>query len=655
MRRISNLCIFYFKEMMTSKLYLGMLFLFFVTSILRFIFRITDDFGMSDYGNLVGEVFVPIGIAFLLYIVFFYRSFSNELAYNVQNFFSDSYVILIQKIIAQAIVHVTVQVLFITSQIGCLWVFYWRVGVPYTSFYLEAAQFLYIYYITTIFIAFVLGIIIAMMLNKSKISFVVIFIVWLLLGPLNTTIFSSYFREIPAASFQSFFYVTVQNISDVYRSYLGFAFSYGTLWKALAWVFLSIFVIGLCSLKWCRISRQRIYTIGTLMITFVLFLTSVFIMARTNSMAFQFADAKKENQFYQGYKQKQPADLGYLINEYEIKLGSPIEVKISFKEMDTTTPSFQLSNAYVIEKIIDSKGESVEFERDGDLVHIKSSGTNELVFFYQIKEPSIQRDRLLLTGSMGWYPKPYEGPIYQYNEQREKLIPLVPTKDSFKFNVYSEHDVITNINKISNHFYQGEANSLFVMQADVNKYEFNQYTIIYPLDWSENKEQFNKIIELTELVHGDLSKLGLDVKRMPEQFIFQSNTGLGQLYERTLVYPTDSLYPIDSIYTTYLTPPKLVEAFVEDAHVYYEWANIVANILVDQYELGLGGDLYPMSFISLSEEEHAIATKVYSTLFEVDRNTQQELLKKWYQHREILDNNWTLIGQFIEEAMTDAN
>ena len=193
------------------------------------------------------------------------------------------------------------------------------------------------------------------------------------------------------------------------------------------------------------------------------------------------------------------------------------------------------------------------------------------------------------------------------------------------------------------------------MQADVNKYEFNQYTIIYPLDWSENKEQFNKIIELTELVHGDLSKLGLDVKRMPEQFIFQSNTGLGQLYERTLVYPTDSLYPIDSIYTTYLTPPKLVEAFVEDAHVYYEWANIVANILVDQYELGLGGDLYPMSFISLSEEEHAIATKVYSTLFEVDRNTQQELLKKWYQHREILDNNWTLIGQFIEEAMTDAN
>lgn len=83
MSRWMNLVIFYSKRLITSKFYVGALLVYTVMLSVRYIVLYNGT--STDYGNVLGELFVPGQMLFMIYMVFFiaYLLKSVLLAWNV--------------------------------------------------------------------------------------------------------------------------------------------------------------------------------------------------------------------------------------------------------------------------------------------------------------------------------------------------------------------------------------------------------------------------------------------------------------------------------------------------------------------------------------------------------------------------------------------
>jgi hypothetical protein len=66
--------------------------------IFRFVIRQNDLHGMTDYGNFVGEMTLIVQAVMLLFMVFFYKLFSDEYKFGANNLFIGSFRITLLKI-----------------------------------------------------------------------------------------------------------------------------------------------------------------------------------------------------------------------------------------------------------------------------------------------------------------------------------------------------------------------------------------------------------------------------------------------------------------------------------------------------------------------------------------------------------------------------
>lgn len=287
MSRLMNLVMFYSKRLVTSKFYMGTLLVYMLLLVVQYI-GLYKRSNMIDNGNVLSIFFTAQQMLFLVYAVYFYRLFAEERTFSIERYFVDAYRILCQKIAAMAFVHMSIQGIFFLIQTLFVWGFYKAVSVPWSSFYLESGLFILLYCWLPTFISLAIGVVVASMVGKHKISFAILLMIWLLLGPMNTEIFSDYIRQIQSDDWRSFLYLSTMSIYQVYQSYIGYSYSLGTVWKGISWIFLSVLLLLISLLRYSTIRKQRIATAVAFFLVGVLAIGSIYQMTLEDSRAFNY-------------------------------------------------------------------------------------------------------------------------------------------------------------------------------------------------------------------------------------------------------------------------------------------------------------------------------------------------------------------------------
>ncbi|MCL1702100.1 hypothetical protein [Lysinibacillus sp. Bpr_S20] len=426
MSRLMNLVMFYSKRLVTSKFYMGTLLVYMLLLVVQYI-GLYKRSNMIDNGNVLSIFFTAQQMLFLVYAVYFYRLFAEERTFSIERYFVDAYRILCQKIAAMAFVHMSIQGIFFLIQTLFVWGFYKAVSVPWSSFYLESGLFILLYCWLPTFISLAIGVVVASMVGKHKISFAILLMIWLLLGPMNTEIFSDYIRQIQSDDWRSFLYLSTMSIYQVYQSYIGYSYSLGTVWKGISWIFLSVLLLLISLLRYSTIRKQRIATAVAFFLVGVLAIGSIYQMTLEDSRAFNYADEQAENAYYENYTGSL-ADLRYHIAQYTIKIEdteNQLSTTIALEQVQTTTPTFQLHHAFPIQRIVDEHGQEQTFQRQGDMVSVNiKPTTTALTFDYTLTSQyfaKVHRNRWLLPATVGWYPKRSDEPIMQYVDSLQQV------------------------------------------------------------------------------------------------------------------------------------------------------------------------------------------------------------------------------------------
>lgn len=667
MSRLMNLVMFYSKRLVTSKFYMGTLLVYMLLLVVQYI-GLYKRSNMIDNGNVLSIFFTAQQMLFLVYAVYFYRLFAEERAFSIERYFVDAYRILCQKIAAMAFVHMIIQGIFFLIQTLFVWCFYKAVSVPWSSFYLESGLFILLYCWLPTFISLAIGVVVASMVGKHKISFAILLMIWLLLGPMNTEIFSDYIRQIQSDDWRSFLYLSTMSIYQVYQSYIGYSYSLGTVWKGISWIFLSILLLLISLLRYSTIRKQRIATAVAFFLVGVLAIGSIYQMTLEDSRAFNYADEQAESAYYQNYTGSL-ADLRYHIAQYTIKIEdteNQLSTTIALEQVQTTTPTFQLHHAFPIQRIVDEHGQEQTFQRQGDMVSVNiKPTTTALTFDYTLTSQyfaKVHRNRWLLPATVGWYPKRSDEPIMQYVDflgySRAILNPI--QKPAVKFQVHSSQELLLNIPKIKPMLYEGVVDGLAMIKAPFQQQKIKRYQVVYPLDWTDTTTQFEVMIARMEQVNQDLKKLIPSSRSLPDILVFQSGGGTVQWHDHFLLYPTDSLYAIDSIDSTaYLLPSKLAFAHMNqqlgNPAMAEEWQELTSIILSMRHKIAQAGFelIQPKSvnYYELSATDQQSADFVYSQVLQADEELQNRLLSTWFAKIEQVQNNWQKIEQLVREVL----
>lgn len=662
MGRFFNLMRFYRRRLITSRFYIGLFIFFTILFLTRFYFRITDQFGRADYGNLIGEMMIVVHALFLGYMVYFYKLFSDELKYGVHSFFADSSLIIMQKIGAITLVHAFFQFLYYTFTAILLVLFYTVIGIPITYFYVDSAFFMMINYAAPMLIAQLIGVLLAVMLGKQKVSFFIMLVIWLFIGPLNTHLFLQYFRQIEAESLETFFFIGVMNSNNVYTSFLGYDYSAGSLWKMLAWLSALTILIILCHLKFNLSKKERLRNVVIIGISLVLAGTSLSAMTATNSKAFSYADGDRETEYYQTERTLE-TDLSYEIDYYSIDFDDVITAEIGLKSLHTSTPSFQLYHAYLVQEVRDQSGKSLSFSQKGDHVQVSTGETDSLTFVYKLVDTYAQpilHGNFLLFSAKGWYPRKASGNVFKYSSENNRLRANHFHHEVVPFTLRSKEELFTNLNQAGSSSYEGFSDGLAVLKGNYLRSHTGEYQIVYPADWNETQHQFEDFIESMKLVHHQLQAItGMDISAIPNQLLLLSGHGETHIQTDLLVYYTDSLYPIDTLYTQYILPEKMIEGFVstslsptaKERENLFEWVDLASLAIADR--LGLSQGMFGPSYsslrsLSLSEDEIKLANDVYVTFFSLTEDDQNDFLKTWLKEIEGIGNDWSKISSLLE-------
>ncbi len=667
MSRLMNLVMFYSKRLVTSKFYMGTLLVYMLLLVVQYI-GLYKRSNMIDNGNVLSIFFTAQQMLFLVYAVYFYRLFAEERTFSIERYFVDAYRILCQKIAAMAFVHMSIQGIFFLIQTLFVWGFYKAVSVPWSSFYLESGLFILLYCWLPTFISLAIGVVVASMVGKHKISFAILLMIWLLLGPMNTEIFSDYIRQIQSDDWRSFLYLSTMSIYQVYQSYIGYSYSLGTVWKGISWIFLSVLLLLISLLRYSTIRKQRIATAVAFFLVGVLAIGSIYQMTLEDSRAFNYADEQAENAYYENYTGSL-ADLRYHIAQYTIKIEdteNQLSTTIALEQVQTTTPTFQLHHAFPIQRIVDEHGQEQTFQRQGDMVSVNiKPTTTALTFDYTLTSQyfaKVHRNRWLLPATVGWYPKRSDEPIMQYVDflgySRAILNPV--QEPAVKFQVHSSQELLLNIPKIKPMLYEGVVDGLAMIKAPFQQQKIKRYQVVYPLDWTDTTTQFEVMIARMEQVNQDLKKLIPSSRSLPDILVFQSGGGTVQWHDHFLLYPTDSLYAIDSIDSTaYLLPSKLAFAHMNqqlgNPAMAEEWQELTSIILSMRHKIAQAGfeliQLKSVNYYELSATDQQSADFVYSQVLQADEELQNRLLSTWFAKIEQVQNNWQKIEQLVREVL----
>lgn len=620
---------------------------------LLFVFRIILYFftalGIEEYGDLPGEVAGIVQMVSIFYIVYFYRVFSNELLYGVHMYFVDGYRILLEKMSALFVCHVIFQGIFLAFTYGLFSGIYLGVGIEISSIYLSLFRFMTVYLYVPLIFCPLYGFIVALLIPGKKISFLAILFFWIATGSMNSQTFEPFFDTVQANDWKSLLLIGVSNLTHVYDPYIGFDISWGNELKLIAWSLLLVGLILYLSLRYSIQKKERKYVIPILAVFSIAIIAASHAAIPLHSKAFKHADYTAENNYYLRLK-KPNSDIRYEIESYDISLkNGKVTVKVTFSELNTETPTFQLYYAYPIRSII-AGDKQVQFDRDGDIVTVYlPDKVSSLVFHYDIVDTNFVpyvNGRVALLADKAWYPKKRTTHVFEPDVTKISVVESedVFPEESYPFTLNVEGALFCNLPK-QGEVYQGEAQAVTVIIGQGNQMTYGGYHITYPADWPKMKERVPVVLEQLEITLQEINQIvDTPVQSLPKSIVF-SNYGLSSFMTKDhLVYNTGYGDPVNAYDVMKDFPFNMLSMLVERKGSYImfeEWKNLTSIVIRqknDWYVDAFDGIPLSISKYSIPKSEEKLIEVVYDYFFQLNGEEQKAFIQEWYRQ---MDENLT--------------
>lgn len=629
---------------------------------LLFVFRIILYFatalGIEEYGDLPGEAAGIVQIVSIFYIVYFYRIFSNELLYGVHMYFVDGYRILLEKMSALFVCHVLFQGIFLAFTYGLFSGIYLGVGIEISSIYLSLFRFMIVYLFVPMIFCPLYGFIVALLIPGKKVSFLAILFFWIATGSMNSQTFEPFFDSVQANDWKSLLLIGVSNLSHVYDPYIGFDISWGNELKLIAWSLLLVGLLLYLSLRYSIQKKERKYVIPILAVFSIAIIAASYAAIPLHSKAFKRADYTAENNYYLHLK-KPNSDIRYEIESYEISLkNGKVTVKVTFSELNTATPTFQLYYAYPIQSIR-ADGKRVQFDREGDIVtvHLPNKQVSSLTFHYNIVDTNFVpyvNGRVALLADKAWYPKKRTTHVFEPDVTNISVIESedVFPEESYPFTLNVEGALFCNLPK-QGEVYQGEAQAVTVIIGQGNQMTYGGYHITYPADWPKMKERVPVVLEQLEITLQEINQIvDTPVQSLPKSIVF-SNHGLSSFMTKDhLVYNTGYGDPVNAYDVMKDFPFNMLSMLVErkgSSSMFEEWKTI-ASFYFRQKHGWLIDEIEPLLILSglISQDEKKPNELVFDYFSQLNEEEQKAFLQEWYRQMDE-DMTWDDVIALVKE------
>ncbi|WP_339232196.1 ABC transporter permease [Geobacillus sp. FSL W8-0032] len=675
MTLFARLSWFYAKHMGKSILYVGTYTFWFIMLMMRFLIRQYDSFGKTDYGNFVGEMTLIVQAAMLLFMVFFYKLFSDEYRFGANLLFAGSLRITALKIAALLANHLLFLAFFTSLQVVLVWQFYRTWSLPFSSLYTETISYIVAYWLLPLVFAFFLGIFTALLFGKSRLSFAWMVIIWLAIGPVNTQLFSRYFQRLPFSDVRSLFYIGPLNMDDVFRDVIGYNVSLPTYMKLLFWILTSMMAVWAILWKTARTTKEK----AAIIIGVTLLLAGdawVFPHICTGSkLVFSYADLDQENDFYRTHNPTiSPSTLRYSIERYDIQLEAKnsvhAKVKATLRQIQGNTLSFVLYHHFSLKQITDQTGKQLPFIQQGDVITVKRSSnrlTDEWTFEYQMNDSAqipVSPRYLFLPSDFSWLPTKADHAPFAFVNVHSSPAPVSMQPSHPIHYTLSFHGTVpfyTNLPLRSDGTYEGVMSGGIIAVAGMFlKEKIGPWQIVYPADWS-NLERDWPVFELhVRRIHHDTVQIfGLKGVKLPTNIVLLAPHG-----EQRSVYSSDHLLlQIDTPYslrsqegTLMYLPEILTEGLLWKETHSSRQKEVFQALLTRwfQQQLSLpysGGDLTFDVALSVDSPDGKTEEELRQLFGEYERlsdRKKQKFLALWYkQIKEGADDSWEKTIQLI--------
>lgn len=628
-----------------SRLYLTANIGFIFILSLRIMMHMNTWFDQENYGDLLGEIVLVVLMISVLYMIYFYLNFSSELKYGVHDFFVDGYKILMQKIAALLLVHISFQVILLSIVYFIFLILYLFVGIEWSSIYVSLFRYLIDYMFFPHLLAALIGIINALLFGDKKISIIFILIIWFFTAGINQEVFASFFENIESTDWGTLLSIGPNSIYAVYEPYMGFNTSIGLELRILTWLFLFLSLMLLASTKWAIIKRERNRTWGMVVLFLFVSVGTGYLSIQYNTSTFNLADASEEVEEYKNM-QVVETDLNYDIAAYRIILEDDmIDVEIEFEDANTDQPSFQLYHAYPIHQIT-VDGEDVFYTREGDIVHVESPTNHfkKIVFKYELVGTGLinfEKNRAILLADQAWYPKKREEHMYKPNN--EDSIDITDrsfgSDERYFFELFTEEVLFTNLTNVGNH-YEGETNRLSVIKGQGNQLNYKDYEVTYPADWPDMDKHIEEVINAFEAILGEIQQVSAtNITSLPRKLVFTTDMTTGFMDADQFNYSANGI-------TVSIADPEVISNSVEQLmentiepkgqnEMFQEWSNLLSIMIKQEYDFLMFTD-QPIAEMNHSSIE--TIHRIYSEFNLLDIEEKRRFLNQWYSK---MDETWT--------------
>ena len=651
---LKELILFYFKQMSRNAFYL--IALIFIPTVLLFkiVANVNEPFEYMMFPNVLGGIVIPIQGVMLIVSVVMYRLTSDEAQYRSQLIFPNIMWIQFQRIVAILFIHMFFSSFAILLGLLAVVIYFLFNQIETWSIYQQLFFHSVTFFLLPLMIGAVWGINAGLLFGKKRSGILVLFIAWILFGPLNTEIFSDFFLEKGFNHPNAFFFFGPLQPEVIYYELTGFLSSNALFIKNML-ILCFHFGLTLWIISYWAIRRShRIQMTLLTIILFSVIASSASLGLNHDQLVF---DRSLDTETTEHYELSYPYDfsqidssLNYEISDVQLKLEKQphdeFEVKADYTLVSNTEKIvLSLYHHYQVKNISVNQQE-VSFRQVGDFIEIEAvtlGAPTALTIQYTIPNTSqfpINKKVTYLPAWLNWYPTKQSYPNSRLGS--ENFEPVINRTNSVPVTLHysPQSKFLTNLIEQAPAHYEGVQAGVTLFEGSFEAYQAEDQEIIVDQSWTPPysywpilKETLQSIHALTEKEFGISSSLPDKIILLSpnlEKFSYRDNQHLllhvgsnlrldHDLPEVVRAY-MPALFWSHSNTDSQIQPTR---AAFDDAMAF--WLSV---------ELNLPSPLEPDPFFleSILNGEELVASKEQiSEFMQLTHQQQLIFLKKWYR------------------------
>ncbi|GAA0784283.1 hypothetical protein [Hathewaya limosa] len=452
--------------------------------------------------------FVPMVLMLLFMVLGFYLA-KEEQQYNLDEVFFSIYRGKIIKLIGKLLTLLSLILSVIFFCMISIFICSAIKGAP-SIFYKQSIMYFIIYYLLSLFIEAIIGMIIGYIV-KSKISYLLMLIIWFTSIPLNGYIFKSIVDivSLDLRAVQYFLNLGQYDINSGINIMTGMPIQGFNLVQRVL-----IFMVGLSILLIINLINSKKSSIAIVLITIGIVVPTFNIYKRnlpTVKSLIYFGDGEKKDVIYYSLnKQFSENTVKFDIKKCNIILREDkteeFETKMYIMPRENLKSlQFSLYNGFNIKKVLDDTNKALTFKRDGDFITVlldkslKKGESKEITFIYDNESSplfSVNKDMIILPNYFNYYPSNIIAPSMTDFNNSGLFTNDLSYKADFTVNIEGNKKVYSNLESVgSNQFKGTNCKGVTLYRGMITEDKYKNITYCYPSIQENSRENAKKFID----------------------------------------------------------------------------------------------------------------------------------------------------------------